>query len=108
VAISSVKKAKSSKIKKVKERPNSPKQGLKYTIFFSIQKKAKNGKNILFLANRFKKGQMATMDKGLKFFSVVFFFLILKCYSKLLRQKRGNPFFSWMSEGLLSNGLLRR
>jgi len=39
----------------------SPKQVLKYTIFFNIQKRLKNGNIILFLAKRFKKVQMATM-----------------------------------------------
>jgi len=39
----------------------SPKQALKCTIFFNIQKKAKNGqmdKPFNFLANSFKEGQI--------------------------------------------------
>jgi len=40
---------------------NSPKQALRYIIFFKIKKRQKNGQIILFLANRFKKSQMATM-----------------------------------------------
>jgi len=37
-----------------------PKLALKYTIFINIQKRP-NGQTILFLANSFKKGQMATL-----------------------------------------------
>jgi len=40
-----------------------PKQALNNTIFVNIQKGQKwpNGQTILFLANSFKKGQMATL-----------------------------------------------
>jgi hypothetical protein len=41
-----------------------PKQALKYTIFVNIQKrpiKWPNGQSVLFLANSFKKDQMATL-----------------------------------------------
>ncbi len=34
---------------------------LKNTIFDNIQKRPNNGQTILFLANNFKKGQMATL-----------------------------------------------
>jgi len=45
-----------------------PKKALKYTIFVNIQKRPKNGQTILFLANSFKKGQMANlMSSGPQF-----------------------------------------